>query len=201
MLTQFRNTTWPTHVFGLWEEARGFVPTKAQREHATCNTESPAWGWNQDLFALAVALTTTHLNSVALTGWYICQGSDTDLFTETNVFFWAISETFWVNYRLFAGKPLCAALFLIVLKTTSKCRLTDGGKMRRKSKENKTKWVFSCCFFAQNGLQKTHLTNHADTATVHVLITCQIIREIIIFLLQRWENADSPVYSILVKFD
>lgn len=86
-------------------------------------------------------------------------------------------------------------------KTTSKCRLTDGGKMRRTLKENKTKWVFSCCFFAQNGLQKTHLTNHADTATVHVLITCQIIREIIIFLLQRWENADSPVYSILVKFD
>lgn len=178
------------------------------RENMQPQHGKPRLGLNQDLFALAVALTTTHLNSVALTGWYICQGSDTDLFTETNVFFWAISETFWVNYRLFAGKPLCAALFLIVLKSDRKQlqsvvvrSVTDGGKMRRKSKENKTKWVFSCCFFAQNGLQKTHLTNHADTATVHVLITCQIIREIIIFLLQRWENADSPVYSILVKFD
>lgn len=139
MLTQFRNTTWPTHVFGLWEEARGFVPTKAQREHATCNTESPAWGWNQDLFALAVALTTTHLNSVALTGWYICQGSDTDLFTETNVFFWAISETFWVNYRLFAGKPLCAALFLIVLKSDRKQLQSVVWQMEAKWGENRKK--------------------------------------------------------------
>lgn len=91
MLTQFRNTTLPTHVFGLWEEARGFVPTKAQREHATSTQKAQAsLGLKPGPVCFeAVALTTTllKLNSVALTGWYICQGFDTDLFTETNVFF------------------------------------------------------------------------------------------------------------------
>lgn len=79
------------------------------------------------------------LKSVALTGWYICQGSDTDLFTETNVFFWAISETFWVNYRLFAGKPLCAALFLIVLKSDRKQLQSVVWQMEAKWGENRKK--------------------------------------------------------------